>query len=316
MDTHTVDGDFARDVRRGLMQAGQKALPCRYFYDELGSALFEAITCLPEYGLTRADARLLQACAPEVVNLLPGPLIVAELGSGTGTKTRAVLEQVRRRHAVLYYPIDVSASALAKCARDLSPLGAVVPIQSDYLAGLQMVTERRKPGQTLLVLFLGSTIGNFDPEEALDFLLQLRTSLRPGDALLLGADLVKPAEVLLAAYNDAAGVTAAFNLNLLARINRELGADFNLRQFEHVARYHESRPRIEMHLRSRVRQSARIRSCGLSVDFASGETIRTEISYKFRPQQLCTMARRTGFRLAAQWSDEEWPFAENLLVAA
>jgi L-histidine Nalpha-methyltransferase len=315
MYARALDSEFARAVRAGLTRTDQKTLPCRYFYDELGSALFEAITCLPEYGLTRADARILHTYSADLVELLPRNLITAELGSGVGVKTRPVLEQIRRRQAVTYYPIDVSASALAKCAQDLGSLGAVLPVEANYLDGVRFVVEHRRPGQTLLLLFLGSTIGNFEPEAAIDFLLALRAEIHPGDTLLLGTDLVKPVEDLLAAYDDPTGVTAAFNLNLLARINRELDADFDLRRFEHVARYHEAGQRIEMHLRSRIPQTATIRDAALTLDFARGETICTEACHKFRPEQICDLARQTGFRVTAQWVDQEWPFAESLLAA-
>jgi uncharacterized SAM-dependent methyltransferase len=165
------------------------------------------------------------------------------------------------------------------------------------------------------VLFLGSTIGNFEPEAALDFLYSVRLCLAPGDALLLGTDLVKPMEQLLAAYDDPTGVTAAFNLNLLSRINRELDADFNLRQFVHVARYVAPDQRVEMHLCSRVPQTVRIGAAGLAVDFARGETVCTEASHKFRKEQIAGMARTAGFALVEQWCDADWPFAENLLTA-
>jgi L-histidine Nalpha-methyltransferase len=163
------------------------------------------------------------------------------------------------------------------------------------------------------VLFLGSTIGNFEPEEAADFLASVRECLEPGDALLLGTDLVKPAEQMLEAYDDPAGVTAAFNLNLLGRINRELDGDFDLRQFEHVARYEPDAQRIEMHLRSHCHQAVNIRKADLLVEFVPGETIWTESSHKFRPEQIARLAREAGFRLERQWIDCEWPFAENLL---
>lgn len=310
-----LENEFARDVRAGLTRNGQKTLPCRYLYDDLGSALFEAITRLPEYGLTRADARILETHAGELVRHLGGNVVVAELGSGTGTKTRPMLEQLRRRQVVVYYPIDVSAAALAQCARDLGSLGAVVPLQASYLDGLREVASRRAPGQALMVLFLGSTIGNFEPEAALDFLYALRLCLLPGDALLLGTDLVKPLDRMLPAYDDPVGVTAAFNLNLLARINRELDGDFDLRQFEHLARYTEEAQRIEMHLRSRVYQIVSIRKADLILDFVPNETICTEASHKFRPEQIPGIARTTGFELRQQWIDCEWPFAENLLIA-
>ncbi len=307
--------EFARDVRAGLTRTEQKTLPCRYLYDEVGSALFEAITSLPEYGLTRADTRILQAHAGDLVELLPPNVVVAELGSGSGAKTRPVLEQIHRRQIAVYYPIDLSQTALAHCATELATTAAVVPVEASYLDGLRRVAERRAPGQTLLVLFLGSTIGNFEPEAAIDFLLAIRLVLQPGDVLLLGTDLVKPVEQMIAAYDDAAGVTAAFNRNLLARINRELEADFNLRQFEHVARYTAEAQRIEMHLRSREYQIASIRGADLIVDFVPNETICTEVCHKFVPEQICAMGRTSGFRLEQQWVDGEWAFAESLFVA-
>ena len=309
------DSEFARDVRAGLTRTDQKTLPCRYFYDEVGSALFDAITCLPEYGLTRADTRILQAHAAGLVELLPANVVVAELGSGSGAKTRPVLDQLRRRQPVVYYPIDLSSSALARCVQDLGPLGTVLPLETSSIEGLRRVAERRAPGETLLVLFLGSTIGNFEPEAAIDFLCAIRGCLDPGDALLLGTDLVKPVAQLLDAYDDPPGVTAAFNLNLLARINRELGANFDLRRFEHVVRYDREAQRIEMHLRSTVSQVVTINRAGLVVDFVPNETILTEACHKFRPEQICGLARATGFRVEAQWLDREWPFAESLLVA-
>jgi L-histidine Nalpha-methyltransferase len=315
MHASVLENEFAREVRAGLARAGQKTLPCRYLYDEVGSALFDAITCLPEYGLTRADARILQAHAGEIVAGMPSGLLVAELGSGSGVKTRPILEKVRARECARYYPIDLSVAALERCVRDLGSLGAVVPLRASYLEGLHEVAGRREAGDTLLVLFLGSTIGNFETESAVDFLYAVRLSLAPGDGLLLGTDLVKPAAQLLAAYDDPAGVTAAFNLNLLARVNRELGGDFNLRRFEHVARYDQAAQRVEMHLRARVHQTVTIAGAGLSTDLAAGETIWTEACHKFRPEQVAGMARSAGFHLAAQWTDREWPFAESLLVA-
>jgi L-histidine N-alpha-methyltransferase len=307
--------EFARAVRAGLTGSGQKTLPCHYLYDDVGSALFEAITWLPEYGLTRADARVIQAHAGDLVECLPPDILVAELGSGTGKKTQAILEQLALRQAVTYYPIDLSTLALEKCAQDLSPWSTVFPVEASYLDGLREVAAQRSPGQTLLLLFLGSTIGNFEPQAAIEFLRAVRSLLEPGDALLLGTDLVKPVAQLQAAYDDPTGVTAAFNLNLLARINRELGGDFNLRCFEHVIRYSAPAQRIEMHLRSRARQTVVIRDAGLTVDFETHETIFTEACHKFCPEQICAMGRTTGFHLEAQWIDSEWPFAESLLMA-
>jgi dimethylhistidine N-methyltransferase len=310
-----VDSLFAREVRAGLTREDQKTLPCRYFYDAVGSALFEAITLLDEYGLTRAEERILRAHSQALADRLPRNLLVAELGSGSGTKTRAILEKLRARQQVLYYPIDVSGAALELCSKDLGRLAAVFPLEMSYLDGLREVTSRRESGQPLAVLFLGSTIGNFESEAAIDFLYAIRQCLCPGDALVLGTDLVKPVETLLAAYDDAAGVTAAFNLNLLARINRELEADFDLRQFEHMVRYDEDAQRIEMHLRSMVYQIVNIRKADLIVDFVPEETICTEACHKFRPEQIDEMARIAGYRVEARWTDREWPFADNLLRA-
>ena len=315
MYAQAPENEFAADVRAGLMRGGRKTLPCRYFYDDVGSALFEAIACLPEYGLTRADARLIDRHARELAARLPARLAVAELGSGSGVKTRAILEALGSVRRPAYHPIDVSRAALLRCERELGALAEVAPIEGSYLEGLRQVTEWRGQGASLLVLFLGSTIGNFEPEAAAEFLRAVRRLLAPGDAFLLGADLVKPVDRLLAAYDDQAGVTAAFNLNLLARINRELGGDFDPRRFTHVARYEARARRVEMLLRSRVRQTVTVRAAGIAVELARGETILTEVSYKFRPEQLATMAHAAGFRMEAQWVDAEWPFAENLMLA-
>jgi L-histidine N-alpha-methyltransferase len=314
MAAPALDDEFAREVHAGLSGSGQKTLPCRYLYDDVGSALFEAITYLPEYGLTRADARILQAHSPEITACMPGPLAVAELGSGSGSKTRPVLESLQTRRPVTYFPIEVSATALARCSQELEALANVVPIEKSYLEGMNEVASRRRAGERLLVLFLGSTIGNFEPDAAIHFLSDLKSCMRPGDGLLLGTDLVKPLDRLLSAYDDAAGVTAAFNLNLLARINRELDGNFSLRHFHHEARYHPEEQRIEMHLRSRANQTVHIGKALLSAEFAVGETIRTEVCHKFQASQIAGMARAAGFRLERQWVDEEWGFAESLLL--
>jgi dimethylhistidine N-methyltransferase len=305
---------FASDVRAGLTQPEQKTLGCRYLYDDMGWALREAIALLPEYGLTRADARIIEAHADDLLDCLPSPLTIAELGSGSVATTRTILEAVRKRQNAVYYPIDVPATALARCARELGPLAAVHPLEMSFLDGLRNIAGRRAPGERLLVLFTGSSIGNFEPEAAIHFVDSIRRRLAPGDALLLGTDLVKPTAQLLDAYDDPTGVTAAFNLNLLGRINRELDGDFDLRQFAHVIRYHEEAQRIEMHLRSRVYQIVSIRKADLIVDFAAGETICTEACHKFYLEQVETMADAAGFRLQQQWVDEEWGFAENLLI--
>lgn len=309
--------EFAADVRESLTKPGQRELPSKYLYDEVGSALFEAICVLPEYGLTRADARLLQKYAGEIVRRLPSPVQVAELGSGSGKKTRWILEALSRRQMTYYYPIEISPHALAACEKELRhiDLVSVVGYEQPYLEGLRSVAEGRAGHGHLLVLFLGSTIGNFDRDAGEEFLQEIRDTLRPGDALLLGTDLEKSVELQLLAYDDPAGVTAAFNLNLLARINRELGAGFDLSCFRHEARWNYADRRIEMHLRSTCRQSVRIPAANLRMVLDEDETIWTESSHKYKAEEIPEMAARTGFRCDAQWIDEEWPFAQNLLIA-
>ncbi len=305
--------EFASDVRRDLSKTPQRELHSKYLYDAVGTALFEVITLLPEYGLTRADDRLIKANAAEIVGRLPAPPIVAELGSGSGRKTRWILEALARRAYVLYYPIDVSASALHACRNELGTIDSVhiVEIEGAYIDGLAEVTKRRS-GEPLLVLFLGSTIGNFERGPAEQFLRQIRALLLPGDALLLGTDLVKPLSQILPAYDDPIGVTAAFNLNLLARINRELGGDFDPRRFRHLARYNQLEQRVEIHLRSLVSQTVRIPAADFEFTMRAGETIWTESSHKFVLDEIPELARKTGFLSVGQWVDTEWPFAENL----
>ena len=307
--------EFAADVRRDLSKTPQRELHSKYLYDPIGTALFEVITALPEYGLTRADERLLRKHAPDIARLLPSPTVVAELGSGSGRKTRSILEALARRDYTRYYPIDVSAAALRACRNELGTMDAVhlVEIEAAYVDGLRQVAARRNPGECLLVLFLGSTIGNFERGPAVEFLGQVRELLAPGDALLLGADLVKPIPQLLAAYDDPIGVTAAFNLNLLARINRELGGDFHLPNFRHEARYNEAERRVEMHLRSEIVQTVTIRAADFQFSLRAGETIWTESSHKFGLAEIREMARNAGYVCVEQWADAEWPFTESLL---
>ena len=310
--------EFAAEVRAGLSRAGQKELPSKYLYDDVGSALFEVISLLPEYGLTRADERLLRSHAEEMVEHLPRQVAVAELGSGSGKKTRNILEALGGRRRVSYSPIEISASALAMCERELSDMDfvSIVGFEREYLDGLLEVAARREKGEQLFVLFLGSTIGNFDQRAGARFLREVRRILRPGDSLLLGTDLEKPLPQLLAAYDDPIGVTAAFNLNLLARINRELAADFVLKQFEHVARFNPQARSMEMHLRSREDQMVKIPGAGFCVRLREDETIWTESSHKFSLGEVIKIGEQAGFRCEKQWTDEEWPFAESLLIAA
>jgi dimethylhistidine N-methyltransferase len=307
---------FAREVHDGLLKT-QKELPAEYLYDAVGSALFEAITVLPEYGVTRAEVRLLHRHAREIAWRL-APAAVAELGSGSGRKTEPILDAMtRRQRSVSYSAIDVSAAALESCRQQLSGLAGarVRAIQRSYLEGLKELNEHRPASERLLVLFLGSSIGNFDRNEVPVFLTRVRECLRPGDALLLGADLIKSPERLLPAYDDPAGVTAAFNLNLLARINRELNGEFQLQNFRHEARWSALEQRIEMHLVSKVRQFVSVAGAECRVRFEEGESIWTESSHKYIAADLPRLARQTGFVCTAQWQDQEWPFAENLWVA-
>jgi L-histidine N-alpha-methyltransferase len=308
---------FASEVSTGLTKPGQKELPSKYLYDSVGSALFEVICALPEYGLTRAEERLLQLHAREIVDQLPRPVVVAELGSGTGRKTRLLLEALSRWQSTWYHPIEISPSALAVLRRELRDINSIsiVGFEREYLDGLREVAARRALGEHLLVLFLGSTIGNFDGAAGSDFLRSLRKILQPGDSLLLGTDMLKPEQTLISAYDDPIGVTAAFNLNLLARINRELGADFNLQQFTHLAVFNEETRSVEMHLRSRGRQKVTIPEASISVHFEKDETIWTESSHKYSQEELVSLAHHSGFRRQAQWIDHSWSFAENLWIA-
>jgi dimethylhistidine N-methyltransferase len=312
-----VDPAFARDVAEGLTRV-QKTLPASWLYDEVGSALFEVITLLPEYGLTRADAALLQGSADEIVAEAGGPDLIVELGSGTGTKTRHVLTAAAADRQIEYAPIDISRTALENCRVALGSLEDVKiqPIEGTYLEGIDQALAGRPAGQRALILFLGSTIGNFDPGEAQAFLHRVRQRMRPGDSLLLGADLIKPHRQLIEAYDDPIGVTAAFNLNLLARINRELGGEFEVANFAHEARYHDAHSRIEMHLRSRIAQTVRIGALDLDVSFRKGETIWTESSHKFTADGVRELGEAAGWHTVRQWIDRNWGFSETLFSAS
>ncbi|MEP6510651.1 MAG: L-histidine N(alpha)-methyltransferase [Dokdonella sp.] len=307
---------FAQDVRAGLCHSGQKTLPPKYFYDDLGSALFDAITCLPEYGITRAERRLLENHAVEIAQRAPAPLVI-ELGSGSAAKTRCVLEALLHRTRVDYCSVEISRAALDQSHRALKDLPGlrVHGIAADYLDGLEEALQRRPPQASVLVLFLGSSLGNFEHASARQFLRNVRSALRSHDSLLLGNDLLKPEASLLCAYDDALGVTAAFNLNVLLRMNRELGADFVLPNFRHCVRFVHERGDVEMHIESTCDQIVRFREIGFSVPLRKGETIHTESSHKYSLAEIDALAQTSGFERRAQWCDEEWPFASTLLVA-
>lgn len=302
-------------IRRGLSDS-PRWLPSELLYDDLGSALFEAITHLPEYELTRADLRLLEGHALEVVDALGGPVDVAELGPGGGRKAKVFLGRaLLRQPRIRFVGVDVSMAALAECRRNLAPLEGVEIelVRATYAAGLRQAP--RTPGARRLVLFLGSNLSNFDRAGSRAFLREVRAALDPGDALLLATDLDKEPARLLPAYDDALGVTAAFDRNLLVRLNREWGADFDLRAFAHEARWNASERRIEMHLVARRATAARIPRLGLELGFAAGDTIWTESSHRFGLEEIRGWAAATGWRCERQWVDGAWPFAHSLLEA-
>jgi len=308
---------LAEDVRRGLAKQPKRFLP-KYFYDQLGSQLFEAICLLPEYYLTRAENEILERYADEIVASVAGEITLLEMGSGSASKTRLLIEALFRKQAeLLFMPVDISASALDSSSRILLqsyPQLRIEAYAADYFAGLAELGK--KPRARTLALFLGSNISNFDPDDALRFLRALRQVLRAGDALLLGADLKKDKSVLEAAYNDALGVTAAFNLNVLARINRELGGNFDLRAFQHRAFYNEAVGRVEIYIESMREQTVAISQLEMEVQFAEGEQIHTENSYKYLPEGFAAMAGRAGFGQARMWADDGQQFGVFVLHAA
>jgi dimethylhistidine N-methyltransferase len=312
-----VGNSFAEDVRQGLGRPGQKELPSKYLYDDVGSALFEVITKLPEYGLTRAEERILLRHSDDIAERLASQSMVVELGCGSGRKTRRLLEALARHQSTTYCPIEISSTALVSCERELDdlPQVSILGFETEYLDGLGSAVARRRTGEGVVVLFLGSSIGNFDRAPGEDFLRKIRQALLPGDTLLLGTDLEKPLAQLIPAYDDSIGVTAVFNRNLLARINRELGGDFDLARFEHVAHYNTRERRIEMHLRSVENQTVTIEGVNFRTTLRRDETIWTESCHKYGKSEVSQMAERTGFECVAQWVDDEWGFAENLLVA-
>ena len=311
-----AQASFADDVRRGLKAVPKRLFP-KYFYDELGSQLFEAICLLPEYYLTRAENEILARYADEMVSAIAGPKTLLELGSGSATKTRCIIEALlRQQRDLLYIPVDISATALETSSRVLLqsyPSLSIKAYASDYYDGFAAISPEER-GRTL-ALFLGSNIGNFDLEEARTFLHALRGVLRAGDALLLGADLRKQPEALEAAYDDALGVTAAFNLNLLARINREVDADFDLRAFKHYVRYDEEIGRVEVYIESTRAQTVNLGRLGMTIQFAVGERIHTENSYKYDLEGLSKLASATGFTRTRTWLDTAERFSSNLFLA-
>lgn len=322
----STDGlsSFAHDVQVGLTSTPKQLLP-KYFYDDLGSHLFEAICYLPEYYVTRAETEIITDSVEEIVDELKIPgtnsVRLIELGSGSAAKTKLFIRSLSRRKTDLHYmPVDISPLSLKQSSKELLnsyPQLRITAYVADFLTALQELqntgTEEHH-GRTV-VLFLGSSIGNLNPSESLGLLKQVRTILNPGDVFLIGADLKKSTDLLIPAYADALGVTAAFNLNLLVRINRELGGNFELAKFEHSALYNEAHGRVEMHLLSREKHVVQISKIQLEVNFERGESIHTENSYKFDLKSFETLAANSGFHLDKVWRDRNGWFSLNLLAA-
>jgi L-histidine N-alpha-methyltransferase len=306
--------EFARDVATGLGNS-PKYLQPKYFYDARGSELFEAITEQPEYYPTRTEAAILRRSAPSIAGLMGDTVSLVELGSGSSVKTTILLESLLdSADEVHYMPIDISPTILKETASRLGrhyPELALTPIPCQYETGLErastLVAEDEAVPDRMLVLFLGSSVGNMEPDQAIAFLSSIRAQLEEPDALLVGFDLVKEASVLNAAYNDAAGVTAAFNLNLLARINHELSGRFDLDRFSHRALFNAAASRVEMHLVSRTAQDVPILDLGRDFHFEPGETIHTENSYKYTRGSIDEYADAAGFLVSEIFTDErEW----------
>jgi L-histidine N-alpha-methyltransferase len=306
---------FANDVRAGLT-ASPKRLPCRYFYDEQGSLLFEEICRLPEYYLTRTERGILAERAGEIAALFPEQVSLVELGSGSAVKTRLLLEAfLERCPRVRYIPVDISPTILEESSRALVaeyPGLEIVAVAASYEAGLAYV--RDEPGHPRLFLWLGSNVGNLDRPEAAAFLRLIRNSMAPEDRLLIGIDLRKERAVLERAYDDSRGMTARFNLNLLARINQELGGRFDLSTFQHRAVYNEAAGRVEMYLDSLCRQQVSIDALDLTVEFAAGESIHTENSYKYSPAEIAAVADAACLEVERQWLDAEGRFSVNVMA--
>ena len=317
-----LDDQVAAAVRSGF-SSRPKRLPPWLFYDAAGSRLFDEITSRPEYYLTRTERSILAAHAEAMIEHAAegARLRITELGAGSADKTRLLLKAaVARQGTVIYEPLDVSASALdaakERIEREIAGVAGASQVM-DYTQGngRGLKLKPTEAGERRLVLYIGSSIGNFELPEAMRLLRRVRAGLNPGDGLLLGVDLVKDEVTLLAAYDDVAGVTADFNLNLLTRLNRELGAEFYLESFQHRAVWNERESRIEMHLESRVEQKVSLPALNLEVDFAQGETIHTENSYKYRPGQAEAMMAEAGFAAAGRWTDERGWFSVCLGLA-
>ncbi len=305
----------AAEIVRGLI-ATQKSLPPKLFYDAVGSALFDRITELPEYYLTRLELEILRKRAREIVSAAGEEISIVELGSGSATKTCTLLEALaRRQQRIAYCPVDVSPAALTEAEKRIHanlPSVEVLPVVADYTESMSFL--RRIQGSKL-VLYLGSSIGNFDPQPARELLRSLRKGLQPGDALLLGTDLIKDPSILVPAYDDSRGVTSEFNKNILVRLNREFGADFDVSRFRHLARWNAQHSRMEMHLQAMGKQRVNINSLDAILDFREDETIHTENSYKYDVQSARRLLWSARFRTSQSWFDERRWYAVHLAFA-
>lgn len=308
--------EFSQDILKGLSSSPRHLFP-KYLYDDLGSRLFEAICEVDEYYLTRSEDQILQNHADEIIGCVPNCETLIELGSGSAEKTRRLIDAfMRERGRLLFIPVDISATALSQSSQALLgsyPNLRIEAYAADYFQALEALPDPGEP--PVLVLFLGSNIGNFEPDEARNFLRAIRCVLRPGDVLLLGADLKKDRRTLEGAYNDALGVTRAFIINELERINRELDANFDLWSFGLRSFFNEELGRVEVYLESLRNQSVSIRSLNLQIELAAGERIHVENAYKFDSDTLRTLGEETGFELERTWLDDKKRFSSNLFRA-
>ena len=305
--------DFLADVIAGL-SSNPRTIPCKYFYDERGAALFQKICELPEYYVTRTEIDILDRSRIDIASQLGPNVELIGLGTGAGTKTRILIEALE--NPAVYIPVDISEKQLRESTalfRKIFRNLEILPVCADYLQSVVLPAPRRKPARNI-VYFPGSTIGNFEPHEAIQFLRRIANVCRGGGGLLIGVDLKKDRKVLEAAYNDSVNVTAEFNLNLLERINRELGADFELDQWRHQAIYNSSAGRIEMHLISETDQFVHLNE--QKFHFRRGEKIITEFSYKYGPDEFATLAARTGFKFVRMWTDDARLFGIFYFVSA
>jgi L-histidine N-alpha-methyltransferase len=311
---------FADDVEKGL-GSQSKYLKPKYFYDQIGSKIFEQICIQPEYYITHIESDILRNNSPNIVSMCNGDISIVELGSGSSSKTRILLEHTLEKQTFLYYfPIDVSHNILHQTVRNLSSDFSnlrTIGISSDYAIGIEKATEliitQSPVTSRKLILFLGSSIGNFEPFEARSFLQMLKDLMNNKDLLLVGFDLQKEPKIIDAAYNDRAEMTAKFNLNLLSRINRDLGGEFDIKKFNHYAFYNKNKERIEMHLVSKVDQNVHIQIIDATFRFKEGESIHTENSYKYSLEQIQLLAEESGFELKTNFLDQRKWFDLALL---